>query len=89
MGKLIPFQPERSDHIAHMDYDPDNMYLYVRFKNQSSYTFAGVPAHVFAHMTQAQSAGKFFHQVIKRHYRMVEKAEANGITTKWLPKKGV
>ncbi len=74
MGKLIPFEPEHSDNISRLDYDPDNMYLYVRFKNQASYTFAGVPAHVFAQMTRATSAGKFFHSTIKRHYKLVEKS---------------
>lgn len=76
MGKLLNFEPERSDHISRLDYDPDNLYLFVRFKNKASYTFAGVPAHVFAQMTRAVSAGKFFHSVIKRHYKMVEKSSA-------------
>ncbi len=74
MGKLLNFSPEQSDHISRLDYDPDNLYLYVRFKNHSSYTFSGVPAHVFAQMTRAPSSGKFFHAVIKRHYQLVEKS---------------
>ncbi len=73
MGDLLKFEPDRSAQITRLEYDPDNLYLYVLFKNQSSYTYAGVPAHVFAQMTRSPSAGKFFHAVIKRHYKLVEK----------------
>ncbi len=73
MAKLLQFEPDSSNHISRLQYDPDGMYLYVLFTNQSSYTFAGVPAHVFAEMTRAPSSGKFFHSVIKRHYKLVER----------------
>lgn len=74
MGNILQFQPPDSNHITRLSYDPDNLYLYVTFTNNSSYTFAGVPSHVFAQMTRAPSAGKFFHSVIKKHYKIVEKA---------------
>ncbi len=76
MADILQFEPERSKQITRLAYDPDSLYLYVTFTNNASYTFAGVPSHVFAEMTRAPSAGKFFHSVIKRHYKLVEKDRA-------------
>lgn len=75
MGNLIEFSTPGSAHISHLQYDPDKLYLSVRFQNDSSYTFAGVPPQVFASMTRAPSSGKFFHNVIKRHYKLINSSK--------------
>lgn len=76
MANILTFEPDRSNHISRLSYDPDSLYLYVTFTNNSSYTYAKVPPTVFAAMTRAPSAGIYFHQVIKRHYQLVQKDKA-------------
>ena len=75
MGNVMTFTPERSSQIQRATYDPDTLYLQVTFANNSSYTYAGVPSHVFAAMMRWSSPGAYFHTVIKRHYKVVEKAK--------------
>jgi hypothetical protein len=78
MAEPLTFEPESSSQIAHLAYDPDTRNLKVRFKSRSekqaalrTYTYAGVPPHIFAAMTRHPSTGEYFHRVIKRHYKLV------------------
>ncbi len=74
MGDVITFEPDGSNHIKRLSYDPDTNHLHVAFLNGSSESRSGVPAHVFAEMTRQRSTGKYYHAVIKRHYKLAEKS---------------
>lgn len=74
MSNLLHFSPTDSNHISRLSYDPDSTHLHVTFQNGMSYSFAGVPSTVFNAMTRSPSAGRYFHNVIKRHYRLVAKS---------------
>lgn len=65
----------KSRHIEGMDYDTGSRQLRVHFKNGSSKAFHDVPKHVYEEMCSAPSAGRYFHNVIKLHYRCVNEPE--------------
>lgn len=73
MGSILEFPVTSSNHVAKLTYDPLNGAFFIQFKNGSSETYEGVPSNVFARMTRAPSIGKFYHAVIKRHYKRIER----------------
>jgi len=60
---------EKSRHVKALRYDPGNRQLCVEFKNGSHHSFTGVPEEVYEQMCGSSSVGKFFHNVIKLHYK--------------------
>ena len=71
---MIEHKVEKSAHVSHLAYDEGRRTLQVTFKNGSRKSFAGVPSHVFDQMRAAPSIGKYFHNVIKLHYRNIDDA---------------
>ena len=59
-----------SSHIATFGYDKMRKELTVGFHSGKVYTYRNVPPEVFENMAKDHSAGKYFHQVVKRHYKV-------------------
>lgn len=59
----------KSAHIKKLSYNPGDKRLHVAFRNGSSKTFSGVPADVYEEMTKCNSAGRYFFNVIRQHYK--------------------
>lgn len=76
MGQILSFEPDSSNHVRRMSYDPDSRHLHMSFKNGATATHAGVPPDVFAAMTRERSIGTYYHKVIKRHYKRVMSTSA-------------
>lgn len=76
MANVISIQPEHSNHIAKLTYDPGAELLRVRFTNDYVYTYSNVPADIFAALTRQQSMGTYFSRVIKKNYPLVSKYKA-------------
>jgi hypothetical protein len=73
----LTFEPYGS-HIKHLAYDPDSLDLSVTFQDNRTYTHSKVPPHVFTAMTRHPSTGKYYHNVIRRHYRLTNKSAKKG-----------
>lgn len=79
MSNVVEFPVERSNHVAKLVYNPESRRFSIQFKDQSSETYEAVPPHVFAEMTRSPSIGTYYHGVIKRHYKRIErKGKPNG-----------
>lgn len=76
MGSILEFPVPSSNHVAKLAYDPTNGAFFITFKNGSTEAYEGVPFNVFAQMTRAASIGKFYHAVIKRHYKRIERSSS-------------
>jgi hypothetical protein len=59
-----------SSHIESFSYNHGAKELTVAFHGNRSYTYRDVPQEVFENMQRDHSAGKYFHQVVKRHYKV-------------------
>ena len=57
-----------SSMIDSYSYDAEDQTLEVTFNKGGTYSYSGVPEHVFEAMKQAPSAGKFFLAEIKGQY---------------------
>lgn len=68
---------DKSRHIEGLDYNSGDQVLRVLFKNGSSKRYAAVPLHVYQEMCDSASIGKYFHNVIKLHYRLINDADKN------------
>lgn len=78
MSNLLEFE-SKSTNISNLRYDPDNGRLYVTFHSGAHGVWADVPPTVFAEMTRHPSMGRYFHNVIQRHYRRVEYTRAEKV----------
>jgi hypothetical protein len=58
-----------SSHIESFSYNRQARELTINFRDKP-YTYRDVPPEVFENMQRDHSAGKYFHQVVKRHYRV-------------------
>lgn len=58
--------PVNSSNLESVGYE--NGMLYIRFRSGGLYSYAGVPAAVYAALMQAPSHGSFFHAHIKNVY---------------------
>jgi hypothetical protein len=58
-----------SSHIESFSYNREARELTINFRDKP-YTYRDVPPEVFENMARDHSAGKYFHQVVKRHYRV-------------------
>lgn len=67
--------PLNSSVIQSADYDQASKRLTLTFKSGASYNYTGVSLGDFEGLTRAESAGKFFHEVIKPTYGDGAKAE--------------
>lgn len=76
MGSILEFPVSSSNHVAKLAYDPTNGAFFITFKNGSAEAYEAVPSDVFAQMTRAPSIGKFYHNVIKRHYKRIERTSS-------------
>jgi hypothetical protein len=57
-----------SEALASCTYDDETRDLVVTFINGRSYTLRGVPDEVHAGLVMAQSAGSYWHAVLKGNY---------------------
>jgi hypothetical protein len=65
--------PVSSSMIAEMGYNPEAQVLYIRFKaGNSLYRYDELDPVVYAALTAAESAGKFFLKNIKGKYACVK-----------------
>ena len=60
--------PMRSSAITRVEYDTDSQELLVTFPSGQTYSHLGVPQDVYDGLVQAQSAGRYYHAVIKGIY---------------------
>jgi hypothetical protein len=58
-----------SSHIESFSYNRQARELTINFRDKP-YTYRDVPPEVFENMAKDHSAGKYFHQVVKRHYKV-------------------
>ncbi len=61
----LKFTPLKSSNIESYHYDEDTQTLTVRFKSGGQYAYGGVARDHADGLSQAESAGKYFHQHIK------------------------
>jgi hypothetical protein len=54
-----------SSNVGAIGYDEDNQILYVRFLNNTLYTYKGVPVGEFLGLKNAPSIGSYLHRNIK------------------------
>lgn len=54
-----------SSNLAHAKYDQDTQQLIIGFTNGGEYSYDGVPMDIWQGLTQASSAGSYFHANIK------------------------
>jgi hypothetical protein len=69
---MLEHESKNSRHIERLSYDDGT--LKVSFRNGSSKSFSDVPRHVYEQMIGSPSLGKYFHNVIKLHYRCLDDA---------------
>lgn len=65
MPEMIPVS---SSNVAEVGYDADNQILYVKFLNQSTYIYKGVPEYEFENLKNAPSIGSYLHRNFKNVY---------------------
>ncbi len=61
--------PISSSVIKAIDYNSANRTLLVKFTSGKTYTYSGVPEQVVRGLVNASSAGRYFNDHIKNHYR--------------------
>lgn len=62
----------KSAHIEKVVYHPEGQMLQVKFHGVDKiYTHKNVPLEAYNNLKKDHSAGKFYHQVIKKHYHLV------------------
>ncbi len=61
--------PISSSVIKAIDYNSANRTLLVKFASGKTYTYSGVPEQVVRGLVNASSAGRYFNDHIKNHYR--------------------
>ena len=54
--------------ISHIEYDPATQQLYITFRGSGTYTYYGVPQHVYEAFLRAPSKGQFYNDPIKGVY---------------------
>ncbi len=57
-----------SSNIDSIGYDEKNQIVYVRFLNNTLYTYKGVPMHEFENLRDAPSLGSYLHRNYKNFY---------------------
>ena len=62
---------EGSSSLAHCDYHDDNQTLEIGFTSGACYHYPDCPKQEYEKLKQAESAGKHFHQHLRR-YRAVK-----------------
>lgn len=65
---MMTSRPIVSTMIAAAGYDPDTRTMEIEFRSGRSYTFEGVPPHVYENLLAAESPGRYFNQAIKGIY---------------------
>lgn len=63
-----PFENVDSSFIQSIAYFPAAHVLEVKLKNGKRYTFMSVPEDIYLKFKQSPSKGKFFNEVIKKHF---------------------
>lgn len=64
--------PVSSSNIAGVLYNEQQRTLQVKFTNDTIYVYSGVPAEVYRALMGSPSKGKFFADMIKRHYQFTK-----------------
>ena len=64
---------ENSSTIQKAEYDNLLDTLDIHFRSGGVYQYVGVPRSVFTELTQAESAGKYFHANVKGKYEFLKK----------------
>jgi len=57
-----------SSNIAELGYDTENQIVYVRFQNETLYTYSGVPEHEYKALDNAPSIGSYLNRNFKNVY---------------------
>lgn len=58
-----------SDNLEEAGYDEQLRLLHIQFSNGALYEYYDVPMDVYIGLITASSAGKYFHEYVKGHYR--------------------
>ncbi|MFT8276134.1 KTSC domain-containing protein [Kerstersia gyiorum] len=61
--------PVRSSAISAVGYDKNTGRLTIRFTSGGTYTYCGVPQHVYEGLISAASVGTYFDRVIRDRYQ--------------------
>lgn len=57
-----------SSAFSRLSYDRNSQQLTVRFRDQTSYQYYGVPEHIFTSLLSAASPGKYFNLESRNRY---------------------
>lgn len=64
----IEMIPVASSNVAEVGYDAAAQALHVRYLNNRTYVYSGVPEAVFQELLNAPSTGSFLNRVVKGAY---------------------
>lgn len=67
-GKPVEMQPVSSSNLAAVGYVARQKWLYVRFRDGSTYVYYSVPKDEFVGLISAGSKGKYLHYSIMDEY---------------------
>lgn len=54
-----------SSNIDSVGYDKEDLTLYIKFKNNTTYTYSKVPEKIYGSLMEAESVGKYLNQYVK------------------------
>ena len=64
----VNMHPVSSSNVAALGYDAATQVVYVEFNNGTTYTYSGVPEHVYQALDNAASIGSYLHHNLKNVY---------------------
>ena len=67
-SKFTTIEVKNSSNISALRYKPEDKILEVHFLNGKKYRYTDVPELVFVKLTEGESTGKAFYQLIKGKY---------------------
>ena len=71
------FKQVDSSMIQSVAYDTFEQSLYVKFNNGKIYEYFSVPERVYIDLLNAESKGRFFHQVVQNVYDCKRRTDVN------------
>ena len=61
---MVEMFPVASSRITEMGYDSDNVTVYVRFTDGTSWCYMNVPGEVWQQFASSSSKGRFIHETL-------------------------
>lgn len=58
-----------SSQLSSVAYDPESKILFIKFQNQTVYSYSEVPVEIYEQLIAAESVGKFFNANIKTSFK--------------------